>query len=458
MRYTWLLLALVFFFSACKEDPPIIVIDPVDDPYTPDPDPPAYGIPFADVPANEDVVMYEVNLRAFSPGGDLNGVTNRLDSIAALGVNVIWLMPIYPIGSINSVNSPYSVKDYKQVGAEYGTLDDLRLLVEEAHNRGMAVILDWVANHTAWDNPWLERPEWYTQVNGEVVIPPGTNWADVADLNFDNQDMQSAMISALKYWILAANVDGYRCDAADYVPFAFWKRAIDTLDNMPGRDLMLLAEGARSDHFSAGFDMNYSWQFYGKLKGVFEGQNAAGLVVIHNQEMSSLSLTRQKLRFTTNHDESAWDATPVQIFGGTDGAFAASVLAVCMGGVPLLYGSQEVGRSSTLPFFSNSPINWNENPDLLSRYRRLMSAYTGSAALKSRPVNDQADADVVAFQKEEGWEQALVLVNVREDSLTYSVPVEWQNSIWRDALSGQTDTLGTELFMPAYDARVLLAP
>ncbi len=155
MRYTWLFLAFVVFLAACKEDPPVIPDDPIDDPYTPDPDPPAYGTPFADVPANEDVVMYEVNLRAFSPGGDLNGVTNRLDSIAALGVNVIWLMPIYPIGSINSVNSPYSVKDYKQVGAEYGTLDDLRLLVEEAHNRGMAVILDWVANHTAWDNPWL---------------------------------------------------------------------------------------------------------------------------------------------------------------------------------------------------------------------------------------------------------------------------------------------------------------
>lgn len=195
-----------------------------------------HAIPFDNVPATVDVVMYEVNLRAFSSTGDLQGVINRLDEIKSLGVNVIWIMPIHPIGEINSVNSPYSVKDYKAVSSEYGTLEDLRNLTAEAHERDMAVIMDWIANHTAWDNEWINNKSWYTQDgNGNIVHPPGTNWLDVADLNYENMDMQNAMIDAMKYWILQANVDGFRCDYADGVPYEFWKRAIDTLTSLPER-------------------------------------------------------------------------------------------------------------------------------------------------------------------------------------------------------------------------------
>ncbi len=216
-------------------------------PYT-DPD-----APFAGVPATSDIAMYEINLRAFSAGGTFQGILPRLDSIKKLGINVIWLMPIYPIGQkkmIPPMGSPYSVKNYLEVNPELGTLDDLKNLVRESHKRGMAVILDWVANHTAWDNPWIENKSWYTQDgNGIIISPPGTNWLDVADLNYENDEMRTAMISAMKYWILNANVDGFRCDAADFVPFDFWKQAIDSLNKLPGRKLILLAEGARSDHF-----------------------------------------------------------------------------------------------------------------------------------------------------------------------------------------------------------------
>ena len=148
-------------------------------------------------------------------------------------------MPIYPVGALNSVGqlgSPYSVRNYKEVNTEFGSLDDLRNLVEQAHARGMSVILDWVANHTAWDNPWIVNPTWYKRNSSEaIVIPPGTNWKDVADLNFSSTDMRRAMFNAMKYWILTANVDGYRCDYADGVPFDFWKQAIDTLESIPNR-------------------------------------------------------------------------------------------------------------------------------------------------------------------------------------------------------------------------------
>jgi len=204
-----------------------------------------YGTPFANMPATDDVVMYEVNLRAFSANGNLQGVTSRLDEIKALGVNVIWLMPIHPVGILNGINSPYCVKDYKGVGTEYGTLEDVRTLTTEAHNRGMAVILDWVANHTSWDNPWIQNTDWYTKNNaGNIVHPPGTNWTDVADLNFDNSDMRLAMIDAMQYWILEANIDGFRCDYADGVPFSFWNQAINKLKLNP-RTVSLLIFGKK---------------------------------------------------------------------------------------------------------------------------------------------------------------------------------------------------------------------
>ncbi|MBK6966076.1 MAG: hypothetical protein IPH20_19685 [Bacteroidales bacterium] len=227
--------------------------------------------------------------------------------------------------------------------------------------------------------------------------PAGTNWLDVADLNFASQDMRKAMISAMRYWVFDANIDGYRCDAADMVPFDFWKQANDSLNNIPGRKIIMLAEGARSDHFSAGFQMNYSWDFYGKLKSVFSGQPASGLSATHASEYSSIPAGKHKLRFTTNHDESAWDATPMTLFNGKQGALAASVIATFMGGVPMIYGSQEVGRLETLPFFTNSPVNWTQNPDMLIEYQKIMTFYSGSETTKKGTLVSYPNNDICAF-------------------------------------------------------------
>ena len=161
-----------------------------------------YGEPFSGVPENVDIIMYEANQRIFASKNSLNAITARLDEIKALSVNVLWLMPINEQGVERGIGSPYSVKNYKAVEPEYGTLDDLRNLVKKSHEKGMAVIIDWVANHTSWDNEWISNKSWYTQdALGNIVSPPGTNWYDVADLNFENEDMQKAMIEAMKYWI-----------------------------------------------------------------------------------------------------------------------------------------------------------------------------------------------------------------------------------------------------------------
>jgi hypothetical protein len=229
-------------------------------PVNEDPNFTQYGTPFTAVPNRQDAVIYQVNMRAFSAQSNFQGVIARLDSIKALGANVVYLMPIYPVGTVNSVNSPYSVRDYRAINTEFGTLTDLRALVDGAHSRNMSVMLDWVANHTAWDHPWIStHSDWYVKnSSGAIISPPGTGWNDVAQLDYTNSAMRLEMIRSLKYWVYTANVDGFRFDYADGPPATFWRQAIDTLRAISTHNLLLLAEGNRSDHFSSGFDL-YVW-------------------------------------------------------------------------------------------------------------------------------------------------------------------------------------------------------
>ena len=206
-----------------------------------------------DVVDPEDLLLYEVNPRAHSAAGTIAGITADLDRIKSLNVNTIWLMPVFKMGQLKSVGSPYCVADYRAIDPEFGTLDDLKSLIAEAHEREISVIIDWVANHTAWDHPWItQHPEWYTtNAAGTIVHPPGTNWQDVADLNFANPALQLAMIDEMKYWVFEVGIDGFRYDAADYVPFAFWKSAMDNLKGITDRKLLFLTGGERPDRAGA---------------------------------------------------------------------------------------------------------------------------------------------------------------------------------------------------------------
>ncbi|UCH13872.1 MAG: alpha-amylase [Bacteroidales bacterium] len=412
--------------------------------------------PFADVPNTSDIIMYEINERAFSASGDFAGITDRLDSISSLGVNVIWLMPVHPIGEINSVNSPYCVKDYKDINPEYGDLGDLRALVREAHNQGMAVILDWVANHTSWDNDWIQNKSWYTQdAEGNIIYPAGTNYEDVADLNYDNAEMRLEMIEAMKYWIIKANIDGYRCDAADYVPYSFWSEAIEALQELPDRDIILLAEGARVDHLDAGFQMIFSWDFYNKSKNVFEnGQSAKGFYQTHRNEYNNIPEGLHRLRFTSNHDECAWDDTPLGIFGGMDASIAAFVITSYMGGVPLIYNGQEVGCPDKLPFFSNLPIDWSINPDMFHEYKMILGIRNSNIALRSGALEDFSSDDIVAFTRKSPDNEVLVLVNTRNETIIFEFPLNIQNTTWQYAINDTSVTLNSAIVLYAFDYHI----
>jgi glycosidase len=425
-----------------------------------DDEPKQYGVPFAGVPDVQNIVMYEVNTRAFSQAGNFQGIIDRLDNIKEMGINTIWLMPIHPVGQIRSaggLGSPYSVQNYLEVNSEFGNLDKLRELVDKAHDRNIAVILDWVANHTSWDNPWIQNKSWYTQdVNGEIIIPPGTNWQDVAELNYNNNDMREAMIKAMKYWVLEANIDGFRCDAVDFVPTEFWTEAIENLKAIKGRELILLAEGGKAENFTAGFQMNYAWDFYTNLKRVYnENRAATTIFTTHLAEYNSIPAGAKKLRYTTNHDVSAFEETPVALFGGTDGAVSASVITIFTSAVPLLYSSQEVGQQDNLPFFTRDPIDWSANQSMEQQYEKLFDIYKATQTFTNGSLEYFSNNDVAVFTRTLDAEKYLVMVNVRNSSKDVSLSTALQNTEWTSAINGNVVSLGTSVSLGAYEYVIL---
>ncbi|MDN3582130.1 alpha-amylase family glycosyl hydrolase [Mucilaginibacter flavus] len=419
-------------------------------------DPVQYGTPFASVPATKDIVMYEVNLRTYSPT-TLVKASARLDSIKALGVNVVWLMPTYPIGVLKASGSPYAVRDYTGVNADFGTLDDLRAYIAKAHSLGMAVILDWVANHTSWDNAWIQNKSWYQQdAAGNIIIPPGTNYTDVAALNYNNTTMRSAMIKAMKYWIYAANIDGYRCDFADNIPNDFWVQALDTLNTIKTHKLIYLAEGTKGPEISASFQMGYAFSYYGTLKSLFAGGSApSALFSTNSAEIASLPSPGIKLRYITNHDNASSDGSTLTEYNGKQGALAAFVLASYMGGVPLIYGSQEVGYPNSINFFNNVNVDYTANPDMVAAYKKILAFRAAHEAVKTGTLTQYPDANVVAFEKKSGSDDVVVLVNAKNSAVTYSVPAGLQSTSWTDGLTNTSVTLNTQLTLQPYQYLIL---
>ena len=413
------------------------------------------------MPEVADVVMYQVNPRVFAPSNSFQAILGRLDSIQDLGVNVLWIMPIYPIGQEKSKNSPYSVRDYKAVAPEYGTVDDLRALVESCHERGMGVILDWVANHTAWDNVWVSaHPDWYTKDStGNIIYPPGTDWTDVADLNYDSKEMRSAMIDAMRYWVDSVGVDGFRCDVADQVPVDFWTEAISTLRaSAKPRRLIMLAEGANPENFSAGFDLNYAWEFMGAIAEVMKGDARVNkLIQVDENEYKDLERNKFKLRFTTNHDE-ATKASPIKLYGGERASMAAFVATTMLHGGMLIYGSQEVGYPETINFFQYVPVNWNANPKLREEYKKLISIYNEHPALRSSGTIRAFDDDennILCIERVLNNDNVLVMVNVRDKAENIEVPRMWADKPATDLMTGNEVNLGNKITLQPYQYLLL---
>ncbi len=421
-------------------------------------DPPQYGVPFAAVPDARDAVIYQVNIRAFSEKANFKGVQERLDSIRALGVNVLYLMPVYPVGKLQSVNSPYCVQDFTKVNPEFGNLDELRSLVAAAHDRNMTVLFDWVANHSSWDNPWTSNKSWYQQdAAGNIISPPNTGWNDVAQLNYKNAEMRLAMISAMKYWVYTANIDGYRCDAADFIPADFWKQAIDSLRAINTHKLLLFAEGTRKDHFAAGFQLEYGMGFYyNMVNNIYQKKGPVLSIDSVNQvEYTNASSGSQVVRYTSNHDVNNADGTPLQLLDGEKGSLAAFVTASCMNAVPMIYNGQEVGCPVKLNYFNSSTtINWNLNADIKAKYKAVLAARNSSDAIRRGTLQSYSTRDVCAFTKIYQGKTVLVLVNLRNSTTSYEVPAIAERN-WKDLLNSASLNLDATVTLEPYQYLLL---
>ena len=412
-----------------------------------------------EMPAVEDIAMYQVNPRVFAPENSLNAVAARIDSIRDLGVNVMWLMPIYPIGIEKGKNSPYCISDYKAIAPEFGTIDDFKHLAQVCHEHGMGIILDWVANHTAWDHPWVkEHPDWYTrdEKTDTIICPQPWNWEDVADLNYDNKDMREAMIDAMKFWIVEVGIDGFRCDVADGVPADFWKDAIEQLRAAAGdRKIVMLAEGKNEDNFTVGgFDMNYGWDYKDEIVKVWKGAPASDLIKADSAEYANLPAGKVKLRFTTNHDHST-EATPCVEFTNERGAMAAYVASIFPHGGALIYGSQEVSYPEPINFFKYVAVDWTANSAIYQEYKELIELYDEHPALRKGKMRAWSDDDVLIFEKADAEESFLIIVNVRNESKAVRIPESWVGRETKDEVTDNDFKLESTLTLEPFQYMIL---
>lgn len=435
-----------------------------DNELTPAPAYPQYGTRFEKMPKKEDAVIYQVNIRAFSQAGTIKGVQEKLTAIQELGVNVIYLMPIYPVGIVRSaggLGSPYSVKDYKAVNTDFGTLEDLRVLVEEAHKKNMAVILDWVANHTSWDNAWITtHPDWYQKdANGNIIIPPGTNYNDVAQLDFTNPEMRTGMIDAMSYWVYSANIDGFRCDYADFVPQNFWSEAITALRKIKkNQNILMLAEGSKVSQFAAGFDYTFGFNFFSTLEKVFKENKSATTLQDSNatEYANNYNPENRIVRYTTNHDVNLSDGTPLELFGGKKGSIAAFVVAAYMNSVPMIYNGQEVGYNKRLDYFNRTPIDWSTSDlDMLAEYKKIIAFRNSSNALKKGTYKGYSSDAVSAFTMETATEKVFVLSNLTTATVNYTIPVSLSKLNWKDGFTGAAITATTQISLLPFEYKVL---
>ena len=407
-------------------------------------DPPQYGTPFNAVPDSWDVNMYQAHIRPYSTAGNLAGVTARLDNIKALGINVIYLMPVYPHGTDSrSSVSPYCIKDFKSVGTEYGTLTDLRTLVDGAHSRGMAVILDFAVNGTSWDHPWItQHPDWYNQSGG--VIQQLASFPDVAALNFGNTAMRAALVDAMRYWIFAANIDGYRCDFANNPPLDFWTNTIGNLRGITTHKLLLFAEGDRLENFQTGFDLNFGdkWYYDAISKIATQGLSVAQLQTTTNTEYTDATGKQQMVRYTSNHDIES-NTTAFSVFQNHAGVVVNFLVSAYMRGVPFLTSGQEVDFNQTIPWpYTTVKINWAANPGAAADFTKILTYRSSSKAVRQGTMTNYSDANVCAFTKISGTEKVVVMANLRNFSVNYTIPAALAGN-YRDAYTGAAATLTT---------------
>jgi glycosidase len=374
-----------------------------------------------------DGVIYEIYPRAFSPGGNFNGITAQLDRLKDLGVTVLWLMPIHPIGQEKkkgTIGSPYAVRDYYGINPDYGTKEDLKRLIAESHRRGLKVIIDIVANHTSWDSVLMKHPEWYKHdAKGQITYPH--DWLDVAALDYSNTALRDYMTEMLRYWVHEFDLDGFRCDVAGDVPTDFWEKARSELEKVKP-DIIMLAEAHKADLVVKAFDLDYSWPLHSSLTDVLQGRKRASeLRRVWEEEVKEWPRGSLHLRFSDNHDE----RRAIARFG-EPAALAGSAFVFTLDGVPLLYNGMEVGdtsESGAPALFEKLPIFWpiaERRPEFPRFYKQMIALRQSSSALRRGAlqwVGNSDESRVVSYLRRSSDEEVLVVINFSSQPLSGSV-------------------------------------
>ncbi|GAB2770964.1 alpha-amylase family glycosyl hydrolase [Salinimicrobium soli] len=409
-------------------------------------------------PVSDDVlasaVIYEANIRQYSPEGTFDAFTEDIPQLKDLGVKVIWLMPIYPISetkrkatgdlSIEDIEDPeerekylgsyYAISDYTDVNPNFGTKEDLDELVETAHENGMYVILDWVANHTGWDHQWLkDHPEFYTQnEKGEPVDPlnPATGeswgWTDVADLNYDNKELWKEMTEDMKYWIAEHDIDGFRADVAGEVPTEFWDQAVVEVKKI--KPVFMLAESEDKDLFHNSFDMGYNWEGHHLMNEMAQGKVT---VKAWDDYMKKIDTTYQQddylMNFVTNHDENSWNGTVTERMGDASEAMVA--LTYTIPGMPLIYSGQEYDMDKRLKFFEKDTIPKAKGKmwpvlEKLGELKNSNPALHGAKeAAPHNRIQTSNDAKVLAFERAANGDKVVYVANMSDKPVEFTMEV-----------------------------------
>lgn len=374
---------------------------------------------------SKDAVIYEVNIRQYTEEGTFDAFSEHLPRLKEMGIDILWLMPIHPIGELNrkgTLGSYYSVKDFKAVNPEFGTMEDFKSLVDKAHSMGMYVIIDWVANHAAWDNVLVEtNPEFFTTDSLGNFVPPVPDWSDVIDFNYDNKELWDYMIGALKFWVEQANIDGYRCDVAGMVPIEFWNKVRKELDEI--KPVFMLAEWETPEMHEYAFDMTYAWDFHHLMNDIAQGEKTVKDIDAYwKQEKKEYPANAYRMMFTSNHDENSWNGTVFERMG--DAAEAMLVLSATVEGMPLVYSGQEAGLNKRLDFFEKDLIEWKEHK-FYELYKKLFELKKHNKALwngefggEINRVKNGNDKNVYSFSREKDGDKIFVIINLSNKSQT----------------------------------------
>jgi len=378
---------------------------------------------------SHDASIYEVNIRQFTQEGTFGAFAGHLPRLKEMGVEILWLMPVHPIGvkgRKGTLGSYYSIKDYKAVNPEFGTMEEFKSLVSQAHLMGMKVILDWVANHTAWDHEWITKnPEWYSTDSIGTIIPPVADWSDVADLNYNNQEMRAAMIDAMKFWVEEADIDGFRCDVAGWVPDDFWVEATQTLNQV--KPLFMLAEDEGNLNLLVkSFNMNYSWTFHHIMNRIAKAE--AGLAEVKSyfeRADTTYPLGSYAMQFTSSHDENSWNGSEYERLGPAVKTMAA--LSFAVPGMPMIYSGQEAGLEKRLEFFEKDPINW-DNLEMQEFYKKLIelkktnkALWNGTAGGGIHFLSTSVENELLVFSRQKEGNQVIFLANLSPETIENEV-------------------------------------